>query len=276
MLRATIAVEKAGFPAVSFVGSIWEGQAVATARFFGMADPPLAVYPGRLTVDDAATFEEKLRTVVAEQVVAGLTTASPSLIDSVVEPARADIVFSGGFDAVQEHFHELLWSDGLPVVPPTVDRVERFLAFTARDPGEVIGLLAPERREATVWNVAVNGVMAGCRPEYMPVLLAVVEAIADPRFGLENAGSGIGWEPLVTVHGPAIRELGFNFGSGVRRVGRQANTSVGRFLRLYIRNVAGLRIPPGEYDEGRLGGVSSDRARRGRGSGQGARVADVW
>jgi hypothetical protein len=117
----------------------------------------------------------------------------------------------------------------------------------------VLGVLLPEQRRATVWSVAVNGVMAGCRPEYMPVLLAAVEAIADPRFGIENGGSGGGWEPLITVTGPIIEALDFNFGTGATRIGRRANSSIGRFLRLYMRNIAGLRIPPGEHDKGGLG-----------------------
>jgi len=117
----------------------------------------------------------------------------------------------------------------------------------------VIGVLPPESRQATVWNTAVNGVMAGCQPEYMPVLLAVVEAIADPVFRLRNAGSTPGWEPLVIVNGPIVRQLAFNFGTGAMRAGRRANTSIGRFLKLYMRNIAGLRIPPGEGDKGTIG-----------------------
>ena len=111
----------------------------------------------------------------------------------------------------------------------------------------------PENREATIWNIAVNGVMAGCRPEYMPVLVAIVKAIADPEFRLEDAGSTPGWEPLIIINGPIIKELNFNYGAGVMRVGRQANTSIGRFLRLYMRNVAGLRINPGFTDKATIG-----------------------
>ena len=136
-------------------------------------------------------------------------------------------------------------------MPPTRERVEAFLAWTARDPDEVLGVLPPEFREATVWSVAVNGVMAGCRPEYMPVLLAAVEAIADPGFRLEDAGSTPGWEPIVVVSGELVEALGFNTGVGAMKVGRRANTSIGRFLRLFIRNVAGFR--PGSTDKGSIG-----------------------
>src|SRR5205823_1177262 len=127
-------------------------------------------------------------------------------------------------------------------------------AQTRRAPDEVIGRLLPEDRAATIWSIAVNGVMAGCRPEYMPVLVAIVEAIAEPIFRVEDAGSTPGWEPLVIVSGPIARRLDLNHGQGVMRVGRQANTTLGRFLRLYLRNVAGLRIPPGAGDKGSIAG----------------------
>jgi hypothetical protein len=83
--------------------------------------------------------------------------------------------------------------------------------------------------------------------------LAVVEAIADPAFRIEDAGSTPGWEPIIILNGPIIKELNFNYEGGVMRVGRQANTSLGRFLRLYMRNVAGFRIPPGATDKATIG-----------------------
>ena len=163
------------------------------------------------------------------------------------------IVFRGTLHEVQEYFHQNLWSDGLPIIPPTLEDVEAFLKFTDRPPGEVLGICLPEYREATIWNIAVNGVMAGCRPEYMPLLIATVEAITDPFFHLEDGGATPGWEPLIIVNGPIVKDLDFNSGSGVMSVGRQANTSIGRFLRLYMRNVAGQRIPPGDTDKARIG-----------------------
>ena len=126
-----------------------------------------------------------------------------------------------------------------------MEKVDNFLKFMERQPGEIIGKLLPENREATVWNVAVNGVMAGCRPEYMPILLAAVDAIADPEFRIQDGGATPGWEPLIILNGPIIKQLGFNYETGVMRPGRQANTSIGRFLKLYIMNIAGLRYHPG-------------------------------
>ena len=108
------------------------------------------------------------------------------------------------------------------------------------DLDEVLGVMLPDNRAATVWSVAVNGVMAGCRPEYMPVLIAAVEAMADHDYGVEHSGNTPGGDNLIVLNGPIIKELGFNYTQGVMRDGFQANTSVGRFWRLYLRNVAGF------------------------------------
>jgi hypothetical protein len=191
-----------------------------------------------------------MRATVVPQAVTGLALALES-VPPPDEPGLRDIVFRGTLADVQEHFHAQHWTDGLPIIPPTIDRVEEFLHFIDRSADEDLGVLLPERRHATIWNVAVNGVMAGCRPEYMPILVAIAEAIADPDFRIEDGGSTPGWEPLVTLNGPLIKELDFNSGPGVMRVGSQANTSIGRFLRLYMRNVPGLR--PGETDKGTIG-----------------------
>ena len=179
----------------------------------------------------------------------------PTAREAVGEPPddpRA-IVFSGDYDQVQDHFVEQGWSDGLPVAPPTIRRVQEFLGNTEVAPGTVLGVLEPEGRELTVWSIAVTGVMAGCRPEYMPLLVAIGECLVDERFRQEDLVSTHGFEPLVVVSGPAVRQFDFNDASGAMRVGRRANSSIGRFVRLLLRNIAGLRIPPGVVDPGAIG-----------------------
>lgn len=257
VMRAAAAIETHGVPAVVIGSSGFTGMGQIIARTLGVEGLPIAEYPGVILTDDDATFDRKVQETLVPQIVAGLTAGGPALptrgVHEVDVPASPrDIVFSGTLDEVHEHFLERQWSDGLPIVPPTLDRVERFLRRVDRDPDEVIGVLLPEKRAATVWSVAVNGVMAGCRPEYLPVLVAIVECLADPKFRIEDAGSTPGWEPLVTISGPLAAELDFNSGTGVLRVGRQANTSIGRFVRLFMRNVAGLRIPPGVTDQGAI------------------------
>jgi hypothetical protein len=188
---------------------------------------------------------------VLTALAAAAVPTTESAVAAAAEPDPTSVVMRGSLDDVIEHFHEQQWTDGLPIVPPTPSRVDAFLDMVDRDPDEVLGVLAPEMRRATVRSVAVNGVMAGCRPEYMPLLVAAVEAIADPAFRMQDAGSTPGWEPLVVLSGPMVERLGFYSKGGLMRVGRRPNASVGRFVRLYMRNVAGFR--PGGTDKGSIG-----------------------
>ena len=252
-MRASAIAEKAGIPSVSIVLTGFMGQAKAIGRSQGLLNTPIAEYPGVIHLDNDEDFRKKVVTILVDNIIRAFATPVGK-VEQQVQTEPRDIVFDGTLDELQNFFHEKLWTDGLPVIPPTIERVEKFLKFTERDPGEVVGVLLPENREATIWNIAVNGVMAGCRPEYMPVLISIIEAISTPEFRIEDAGSTPGWEPLVVINGPIIKDLDFNCGSGVMRIGRQANSSIGRFLRLYMRNIAGLRIPPGQTDKGTIAG----------------------
>ena len=118
-------------------------------------------------------------------------------------------------------------------MPPTHEAVEEFLQFTDRDPNEVLGVILPDSRAATIWSIAVNGVMAGCRPEYMPVLIAAIEGMCDAKYGVEHSGNTPGGETLIIINGPIIKQLGFNYTQGALRDGFQANTSIGR-VRYWI------------------------------------------
>ncbi|HSV80421.1 MAG TPA: hypothetical protein VLK85_14600 [Ramlibacter sp.] len=252
MLRATKIAEEIGVRGVAVVASGFMGQARATSRAMGAPQLRLAEYPGVIPLDSPEMYAAKARDNVLPAVIEALSREVPAGAAAMEQqPGPRDIVFSGSLQEVQDFFEAREWSDGLPFVPPTRELVQQFLAWTDRDPAEVIGVLPPEGREATVWSVAVNGVMAGCRPEYMTILLAAVDAIADPSFRLCDAGSTPSWEPLVVVSGELARALNFNTSVGNMKMGRRANAAIGRFLRLYIRNVAGFR--PGTTDKGSIG-----------------------
>lgn len=252
MLRAAALVEKMGIPTASIIGSGFLKQAEVIIKGVGV---PLAigVYPGAPMVDSEAELKRKVEEVLAPGLLKGLIGDAPVELDSSAEPQPGSVVFSGDYDEVQEHFYRNLWTDGLPIVPPTRERVDAFLAFTDRKPDEVLRVIAQEGREASILSIAINGVMAGCRPEYMPVLIAVIDAMCDPLYRVEDSGSTPGWEPVVIVSGPIVKALDFNYGQGVMRVGRQANSSIGRFVRMYLRNICGFRIPPGAGDKGSIG-----------------------
>ena len=133
-------------------------------------------------------------------------------------------------------------TDGLPVVPPTRERVERMLAATARARDAVVALVPPNYGRGTVEKLAVNAVMAGCRPEYFPVVLAVVEAACDPVFNLHGqSGTTNAASPLIIVNGPARARLGVNCAAGVFGPGHRANATIGRALRLIMINLGGTR-----------------------------------
>jgi hypothetical protein len=216
-------------------------------------DLRVATYPGVISTHERPTIAKNIEEVLVDQIVRHLTDEGGSQQTSEARAERGDrdIVFTGTFEEVNEFFLKNEWSDGLPIVPPTVDKVEAFLRFTDRSRDEVLGILHPSLAAATVWNVAVNGVMAGCRPEYMPVLLAVVEVMCDPEYGLKHGGSTPGWEAMIVLNGPIRAQLGFDDKQGAQRPGNQANTSIGRFYRLYARNVP--RFLPGTTDMATFG-----------------------
>jgi hypothetical protein len=249
--RASVLVEKLGIPTVTVLCSGFVTQGKLTAKGLEMPNLPHTVHPGHVNFVTDEQLEKTCMGAMLDQVVQGLTV-QPAEVRATGEPAPRDVVFEGSFDEVQEHFLQKEWSEGLPVVPPTVERVEQFLKFADRAPDEILGRLLPDNREATVWSVAVNGVMAGCRPEYMPVLIAIVEAMADPVFGVEHLGHTPGTETLIMINGPIIKDLGFNYLQGALRPGFQANTSIARFWRLYLRNIAGFL--PHKTDKGCFGG----------------------
>jgi len=227
-------------PTASLVCEGFRGQAATTATGLGLPGLPTALVPGHVDVQSVEELRQNVATVTVDAVIRNLTEAPARVGAAAVEPAPGDVVFEGTLDEVNRFFYENDWSDGLPIVPPTPDRVAEFLRFCDR-PGETsLGVLLPDRRRATIWNVAVNGVMAGCRPEYMPILVALVEAMADPRYGVEHSGNTPGAETLIILNGPLIKELGFNYEQGALRDGIQANTTIGRFWRLYLRNIAGF------------------------------------
>ena len=237
-------------PSSSLVCEGFVGQAGTTAAGLGFPNLPVAMVPGHVDTQTDDELRRNLLEGTLERIVANLTQAQPEAAPAV-EPGPREVVFDGDFDEVNRFFYENGWSDGLPIVPPTAGRIERFLRFAGRDADDVLATLLPDGRKVTVWNVAVNGVMAGCRPEYMPILLALVEAMADPDYGVEHSGNTPGAETLIVLNGPIAAELGFNCEQGVLRDGFQPNTSVGRFWRLALRNLSGFRLH--ENDKGTFG-----------------------
>jgi len=252
VLRVSAAVEQLGIPTSSLCCEGFLGQARTTAEGLGYPHMPLAKVPGHVDVQTPDELRAGVLGTTVEDLVRNLTETVASVVRTP-DPGPRDIVFTGDFDSVNRFFVENGWSDGLPVVPPTFDRIQAFIDFVDRDPDEVLGTLLPDNRQATIWNVAVNGVIAGCRPEYMPILVALVEAMVDSRYGVEHSGNTPGAETQIILNGPLVRQLGFNYEQGALRDGFQPNTAIGRFWRLYLRNVAGFMLH--QNDKGTFGGT---------------------
>ena len=155
-------------------------------------------------------------------------------------------------EAANDWFCREKLSDGLPIVPPTPERVGRMLDGTRRDPEEVIGLIPPKWAPATIEKIAINAVMAGCLPEYLPVVIAAVEAICEPRFNLYGVQATTGYVgPALLVNGPVRKQLEINCDAGVFGPGYRANATIGRAIRLILITVGGGF--PGDTDRSTFG-----------------------
>ena len=164
-----------------------------------------------------------------------------------------------GLEDAIEFYYEKGWTDGLPVVPPTEEKVLRFLEAAHRGPDEVLGTYDTRNRVVTVEKIAINSVMAGCRPEYFPVVVAIFEAILDPGFNLHLPNSTTGGAALgFIVNGPIRNQLRMNYRGNVLGPGNRANSTIGRAVRLSQINVLGSL--PGAGAEDPLGRPVFDRA----------------
>lgn len=187
----------------------------------------------------------------------GSRTQDPDLVEARNAAAgaarlRSRRVELGDSEDDVEAMFERGWSDGLPLVPPTPERVARMLTGTTRDPAEIVACVPPDLVDCTVEKVAINAVMAGCRPEYLPVVLAAVEAACTDEFNIHGVlATTMPVGPVVVVNGPVARAIGMNARGNALGQGNRANATIGRALQLVIRNVGG----------GRPGGV--DRATQG-------------
>lgn len=151
--------------------------------------------------------------------------------------ASASYETASVWDAMELCF-ERGWTDGLPVVPPTERAILAFLDTVGLEPDHIVGTIPERDRVVTAEKLAINAVMAGCRPEYMPVLVAATEALTDPAFQFNHLASfGSPW-PLMIVSGPLVRELGLNYGTWAMGPGTRANATIGRTLSLVVANCA--------------------------------------
>jgi hypothetical protein len=226
------------------------GLAREESKNLGMPDLPLAIIKHPIGGESLAVIHQRADDALA-QVIRGLTGEAASRRAAGVSSAEGSAPRSFAFvdeDEALETFHARRLTDGLPFVLPTAERVLAMIAGSGRPVSDVIAVVPPRWAEATVENIAINAVMAGCRPQYMPVLIAALQAAADPAFGLYSVQATT--HPcaiMMLISGPIVEELGLNFRHGAFGPGFRANASIGRAMRLVLMNVGGGI--PGEGDQ---------------------------
>ena len=187
----------------------------------------------------------------------GSKSVEPGIAERLEANARGDKLSArrielGDAEDVFEFMFERGLTDGLPVVPPTPERVMWMLTGTRRDPREVVAIVPPNLAPVTVEKIAVNAVMAGCKPEYLPVVIAALEAVCTDTFNIHGIMSTTwGATPVMVVNGPIRHRLEMNMGMMALGYGTRSNATIGRALKLVLRNVGGAR--PGDIERSTLG-----------------------
>ena len=254
LMRDLCELERHGVPAVGYTAAIFEEDARFSIETFGVPDACPIIVPECFSNKTTAQIQEMVDDAMPT-VIGGLTTPRSAIgelppFDSMVFDGAPELHFDAAdlidaFDAMQTRFVENRWSDGLPLIPPTRAKVQAMIAASGREDDEVVGLFAPGFGVGTVEKIAANAVMAGCRPEAMPVVMAMVECILDPSIGLRTFAMSTGPQaPIVLVSGPIADEIGMNHGVCALGPGSvsQVNVAIGRALRLIMMNV-GLSYP---------------------------------
>jgi len=247
-------VAKHGRATVTVCSKSFLGLGTGQAKAFGFPDLPIAVIPhpfGSRKRDEIVAIAEQCADDIAQLVIA-TGQAADAATGAGVESAAALLQVSADADEFNSDFMSRLWGDGLPLIAPTPARVERMLAKVRTNRNEVVACLAPGFGNATVELIAINAVMAGCRPDYLPVLIAATQAVAAPEFNLQALQSTT--NPVAVwliVNGPVAQQLGVNSGMNCLGEGFWANATLGRALRLILRNIGGAR--PGDLDRATQG-----------------------
>lgn len=258
-IRDAVEFERRGVPTATIISSHFKPVGRHIAGMVGLANLPIAEIAHPVGAAELSEVRRKADAVL-DGVVAALTelqsvgetakgpSAAPAWSDLAEVPGSAP----GAASELNDFFADSGWTDGLPIVPPVEELVDAMVRAGGRDPEEVIGHLPPAGGAATVRRIAANAVMAGCLPEYLPVLLAAVEAVADPAYGLSHrqitthAGA-----PLIIVNGPIAARLAINGATGLFGPGWRANSTIGRAMRLVLINIGGA--VPGVTDMSQTG-----------------------
>ena len=246
-----LAAEYAGIPAVVVGAEAFIPQIESTGYNRGVPVVRTAAYPGAFANDTTEEQQRKARENLYPQIVTALTTQitqaeKDRIAGDIAGVNYDDIVFTGSHERVQQYYEVNEMSDGLTVVPPTRELVEYYLQFTTYKATDIVNMrngevqdVPPANREILAYQVAVNAIMAGCPPEYMPLCIAITRCFANGNF-YKSLASTHGWTPYVLVSGPIARQLGISYEDGM--INKEANKLLGRFVSLAMLNLAGYKI----------------------------------
>ena len=241
-----VKLEAHGIPTATICSTAFAGAARVQAAGRGFAALPIVEIPHPMHTASRSLVEG--RAVDAAQSIAKALLEGAAARGALGEDILEDrIEIDADPVALEEFFFTHGWTAGLPGTPPTGARVPAMLAAAGRDPHETIGPIPPRMRVATIEKLAVNAVMAGCKPAYFPVVLAALDAVLDDNirlYGIQTATNTS--SALLIVNGPIVKELGLNARGNVFGQGNRANATIGRALQLILRNVGGDL--PGETD----------------------------
>jgi hypothetical protein len=239
---------------LTICSTAFNGLGRSQSRALGFPQLPIALvqHPfGIRTREEICKIAEDIVDDVA-RLLCETPAATAATARSAAGARAAEIEVSDDLEAFNRLLLERGWSDGMPAMPPTRERVERTLKCTTRKPEEIVGAVAPAFGVATVERIAINAVMAGCYPEYLPVLIAATEAISDPRFNLRGIQATTNPAAVfLVVNGPIAKQLAINSGGNCLGPGAWANATLGRALRLIQQNIGGAQA--GEMDKATQG-----------------------
>ena len=245
-------MEKLNKPTVTICTDRFRSVADTLRRSLGMAGLPVLYVPHPLSGLKADEIEAKAD-AVAEQIIEALAgkesapDANGTAAPEGAKQAPEKMTLPDSAEQVYEEYLRRGWTDGLPILPPTVEAVERMIRACGMDPQRVVASIPPLWGEATIEKIAVNAVMAGCLPQYLPVIVTAVAAMADESFNLTFSQATTHPAcPLLIVNGPAAQTLSINGASGAFGSYHRANGTIGRAIRLILLNIGGAI--PGEKD----------------------------
>ncbi len=246
-----LAAEYAGIPAVVVGAEAFIPQIESTGYHRGVPVVRTAAYPGAFANDTTEEQQRKARENLYPQIVTALTTQitqdeADRIAGDIAGVNYDDIVFTGSHERVQQYYEVNEMSDGLTVVPPTRELVEYYLQFTTYEATDIVNMhggevqdVPPANKEILAYQVAVNAIMAGCPPEYMPLCIAITRCFGNGNF-YKSLASTHGWTPYVLISGPIARQLGISYEDGL--INEEANKVLGRFVSLAMLNLAGYKI----------------------------------